>query len=217
MKKNSEYPKWKLFFDLGKRNIEINEYNSAINVLTKSIKIKQDNEESFFYRGLANRRLGKHSEAINDFTKSLEINENVDSYIERGKSYNSLKIYKNALNDLNFAYKLIPFNNFRELYEYDVFHNRGIAFYGLKKYITSVVYLSKAIKLKENGWNVFHNRGLAYFYLENWQKSNSDYKEAIKRNPDNENLLICYGQLSLINIKLKNCLLYTSPSPRDTA
>lgn len=204
MKKNSDYPKWKLFFELGKRNIQLHENESAINVLTKSIKIKQDNEELFFYRGLANRRLGKHRDAINDFTKSLEIKENVDSYIERGKSYNSLNIYKNALIDLNFAYKLIPFDNFRELYEYDILHHKGIAFYGLKKYITSVVYYSKAIKLTSNEWNIFYNRGLAYFYLENWQKSNSDYKEAIKRNPDNENLLICYEQLSLINIKLKN-------------
>ena len=47
MKKNPDYPKWKLFFDLGMRNIQISEYNSAINALTKSIKIKQDNEESF--------------------------------------------------------------------------------------------------------------------------------------------------------------------------
>ena len=170
MKKNSDYPLWKLFLNLGKRNIEINEYNSAISVLTKSIKIKQDNHEAFYYRGFANRRLGKHREAIDDFTKSIDIKEKVESYIERGKSYNSLKVFKNALIDLNFAHKLITYDNSGIFYDYEVFYHKGVAYYGLEKYITSLIYLSKAIKLKSNEWSIFHNRGLVYFCLSELSK-----------------------------------------------
>lgn len=203
MEDNSEYPKWKLFFDLGKRNLEMKDNISALNVLTKSIAIRNDKHLSFFYRGLANNRLGKYQEAVIDFTKALEIKEDHYSYIERGRAYNSLKNYERALNDLNFANKLIRQNNkFKESSE--LFHNRGITYYGLKKFRNSVIDLSKAIKLKADDFFVFHNRGWAYFRLENWNKANSDYREAIKRNPENENLLICFEQLSLINIKLQN-------------
>ena len=203
MEDNSEYPKWKIFLDLGRRNLDMEDNISAINALRKSIEIKDTNHLPFLYKGMANNRLGKFQEAINDFTKSLEIKEDVNSYIERGRAFNSLGNYKRALIDLNFAHKLIrqnsKFKNSSEL-----FHNRGITYYGLKKFRNSVIDLSKAIKLKADDFFVFNNRGWAYFRLENWNKANADWIEAIKRNPENKYLLICYEQLSLINIKLQN-------------
>ena len=203
MEDSSEYPKWKIFFDLGKRNLEMKDNISAHNALRKSIKIKDNNHFSYFYKGIANHRLGKYQTAVNDFTKSIEIKEDHNSYIERGRAYNSLENYECALNDLNFAHKLIRQNNkLKESRE--LFHNRGITYYGLKKYRNSINDLSKAIKLKADDFFVFHNRGRAYFRLENWNKANSDYEEAIKRNPENKYLLICYEQLSLINIKIQN-------------
>ena len=62
--KNSDYPKWKLLLDLGKRNLELDENESAINVLSKSISIKQDNYLSFYYRAIAQHRLKNYILAI---------------------------------------------------------------------------------------------------------------------------------------------------------
>ena len=88
MEDNSEYPKWKIFFELGKINLEMKDNISALNALRKSIEIKDTNHLPFLYKGMANNRLGKFQEAINDFTKSLEIKEDVNSYIERGRAFN---------------------------------------------------------------------------------------------------------------------------------
>ena len=100
MKENPDYPKWKLFLDLGKRNLELEENESAKNALSKSILIRQDKYSSFFYRGLANHRLNNFSEAVNDFTKSLEIKDNFKSYIGRGRAFNKLFDYESALKDI---------------------------------------------------------------------------------------------------------------------
>ena len=203
MKKNSDYPKWKLFLDLGKRNLELDENESAINVLSKSISIKQDNYLSFYYRAIGQHRLKNYILAIEDLTKSLEIKKDFYSYIQRGISYNKSYQYNFALNDYNFAYKLFckdsKIKNANQL-----FFHRGITLYELKKYQQSVYDFSKAIKLGFDSFDVFQNRGFGYFRLKKLDNSLLDFKEAIKRNPDNENLLVCYEQLSLINIKLKN-------------
>ena len=203
MKENPDYPKWKLFLDLGKRNLELEENESAKNALSKSILIRQDKYSSFFYRGLANHRLNNFSEAVNDFTKSLEIKDNFKSYIGRGRAFNKLFDYESALKDYNSAYKFFDANNEIENGS-KLFFNRGIAYYNVKKYKNSILDFSKSIKLGFDFFDVFQNRGFGYFRLKKWDNALLDFKEAIKRNPDNENLLICYEQLSLINIKLKD-------------
>ena len=72
MKKNTDYPKWKIFLDLGKRNLKLNQKISANNALSKSISIKQDNYLSFYYRGQALHRLKNYTLAIKDPKKSLK-------------------------------------------------------------------------------------------------------------------------------------------------
>ena len=203
MKENPDYPKWKLFLDLGKRNLELEENESAKNALSKSILIRQDKYSSFFYRGLANHRLNNFSEAVNDFTKSLEIKDNFKSYIGRGRAFNKLFDYESALKDYNSAYKFFDTNN-KIKNGSELFFNRGIAYYNFKKYKNSILDFSKSIKLGFDYFSVFQNRGFGYFNLKKWDNALLDYKEALKRNPDKKNILICYEQLSLINIKLQN-------------
>ena len=61
------------------------------------------------------------------------------------KSYNSLKIYKNALIDLNFAYKLIPFDNF-ENYMNTIYFTIRECFLWIKKYTSVSTFLDNKIK-----------------------------------------------------------------------
>ena len=203
MEDNSEYPKWKIFLDLGRRNLDMEDNISAINALTKSIKIKQDNDLTFYYRGLAHHRLKNYRLAVEDLTKSLEIKKDFYSYIQRGMAYYELYNYDYALDDYNFAYKLFCKNS-KIKNGNKLFFQRGITQYELKNYQLSVYDFSKAIKLGYTNFAVFQNRGFGYFNLKKWDNALLDYKEALKRNPDKKNILICYEQLSLINIKLQN-------------
>ncbi len=203
MKKNTDYPKWKIFLDLGKRNLKLNQNISANNALSKSISIKQDNYLSFYYRGQARHRLKNYTLAIKDLTKSLEIKKDFYTYIQRGISYYETNKYDDSLDDYNFAYKLFCKNS-KIKYANQLFFHRGVTLYVLKKHQQSVYDFSKAIKLGLDSFAVFQNRGFGYFHLQKLDNALLDFKEAIKRNPDNENQLTCYEQLCLINIKLKN-------------
>jgi len=203
MKKNPDYPKWKLFLDLGTRNLELDENESAINVLSKSISIKQDNYLSFYYRAIAQHRMKNYLLAIEDLKKSLELKKDFYSYIQIGISYNNTYQYNCALKNYNFAYKLFCKNS-KIKNSNQLFFHRGITLYELKKYQHSIYDFNKAIKLGFDGFDVFQNRGFGYLRLKKFDNALLDFKESIKRNPDNINLLKCYEQLGLINIKLNN-------------
>ena len=63
MKKNSDYPKWKLFLDLGKEQLKSAKYDLAISSFNKTIKLKTKNKYNlYFLRGIA-----KYSWGINNF------------------------------------------------------------------------------------------------------------------------------------------------------
>ena len=58
--------------------------------------------------------------------------------------------------------------------------------------------------------------GISGLFIANLLKKNSDYQVVIYEKSNSINLEEGYGiQLSVNSVKLLNCLLYTSPSPRD--
>lgn len=78
--------KYKELLDCGIEKINIGDYNSALESISKSIELKNDWEISYFFRAVANQALQNLDEAILDYTKALKINSKMtDAYYNRAK------------------------------------------------------------------------------------------------------------------------------------
>ncbi len=77
---------YKILLDEGIEKIHKGEFQQAIELITKSIELKNDWEISYFYRAVANQANENMDEAILDYTKALKINPNMcDAYYNRAK------------------------------------------------------------------------------------------------------------------------------------
>ena len=141
--------------------IELGNYSSALNALTKAIELNPKFFGSYFHRGFAYDMLGNQQQAINDYNKAIElVPKRANAYYGRGIVYNKLGIYQQALNDLNKAIELDP-----QLDE--AYFNRGITYHSLGNYQRAINDYNRAIELKPNFADAYYNRGLAYGRLKN--------------------------------------------------
>lgn len=61
-------------------------FEEAIELLNKSIELKNDFEVSYFYRAVAYHSLEKYTDAILDYTKTIKLNPKMtDAYYNRAK------------------------------------------------------------------------------------------------------------------------------------
>ena len=87
----------------------------------------------------------------------------------------------------------------------NIFGSANIALQNYKKAITN---FNKAIRINPNVPAIYYNLGLAYHHNGNMDNAIQNYKKAIDLKPDYDEAF-CNMGMSL------DCLLYTSPSPRD--
>lgn len=66
----------------------------------------------------------------------------------------------------------------------EVYFNRGLSYYNLKKYDSAVAEFSKAIDLDPESADAYCNRGLCHYYKGQFRQAVSDLPEAIRLNPD---------------------------------
>ena len=91
--------------------IYIGEYDKAIAACTKSLELKPDNDQAYFYRGAAYAYNSEYDRAITDFTKSLELKPDNDlAYMGRGIAYGHKGETNKAVADFAKAIKLNPKN-----------------------------------------------------------------------------------------------------------
>ncbi|MEP7143649.1 MAG: TIR domain-containing protein [Ferruginibacter sp.] len=63
-----------LYFNHGVKKYEEKDYNGAIEVFSKVIKITPNNSNAYTYRGVAKYALNDYNGAIQDYNKAIEIN-----------------------------------------------------------------------------------------------------------------------------------------------
>ena len=75
----------------GLSNLELGNYNEAIDDYTKAIKLKPDYAEAFYSRGNSKAKLKDYNGAISDYTKAIEFNPDyLDAYLNRANSKKTL-------------------------------------------------------------------------------------------------------------------------------
>lgn len=142
-----EEVQYKYYLDEGIFDIQDGKYETAIEKISKSIKLKNDFEISYFYRAVANQALENWDEAMLDYTSALQINDKMtDAYYNRARIILSRKDIKNpktenAISDLKMALELD--NKFT-----DAMYAMACALKKQEKYKEAILYLNKTIELE---------------------------------------------------------------------
>lgn len=86
-----------------------NEYQNAVNDMTKVVVANPGEEGPYLLRADYYQKLGQYQNAIADYTKALQINpKNPDSYYKRAGSYEQMLNYKQAAKDYEYVMQLLP-------------------------------------------------------------------------------------------------------------
>ena len=110
-----------LFYE-GRRVYTAHDFEGAIFLLNKAIKIYPEYAEAYFLRGMSYLRIKNYEKAIVDFTSCIKYNPNhAEAFYWRGKVYYYLEDYSNAISSYNVAIKLDPDNTY-------YYYSRGTAY-----------------------------------------------------------------------------------------
>ena len=107
------------------------------------------------------------------------------AYNNRGNSYNELKQYERAIEDLNKAIEIEP-------EDAEAYYNRGDSYNKLKQYERAIQDFDKAIGLKPDYAEAYNNRGNSCDGLKQYERAIEDFDKAIELKPDKEVLTISY-------------------------
>ncbi len=162
-------------------------------------KIKIDpyiKRDSYFYKGICNHDLGNYTDAIGDYTKSisLEFGKNpsdtlINNYLERAKTYNSLRKYDLARNNIALAIEKIQISSlYKPYYDLDQLHVDKISLnYSLNEIDAAIKDCNWLIKESKNKKDAgyFYRAQLKYKIKKDLNGGYEDYLKAVEINPKN--------------------------------
>lgn len=154
---------YKELLDKGIEKIHFGKFSEAIELISKSIEIKNDWEISYFYRAVANQANENFDDAILDYTKALKINPKMcDAYYNRAKIMLENKKdncdMNKVIEDLNCALSLDE--NF-----IDALFAAAAAYKKIGDYHKSLEYLERLLKLQPDA---VHARALKKLLLQKY-------------------------------------------------
>lgn len=97
----------------GIEKYELEDYRSAIDNFTQSIRLDPNYAEAYWWRAGAKYYSGNYQAAIDDYTQSIKLNPDcVDSYNLRAVTKYELEDYQGAIDDITQSIKLDPENDY---------------------------------------------------------------------------------------------------------
>ncbi|MFM6357090.1 MAG: tetratricopeptide repeat protein [Planktothrix sp.] len=126
------------------KQIEIAQYQQAIQSLNQATKLNPGLIESYLNRGAIYARLNSHQSAIANFNQAIKINpESSEAYLLRGEQYLGNKDYSLALWDYTQVIKLNPNNS-------NAYLDRGYIYRELNETEKAIADFKKASELLGN-------------------------------------------------------------------
>ena len=161
--------------------IERDKYSDAASDLRAALKI-EETAQAHEKLGEMYRLLEKYDYAIDHFDRSLEFAPNNSSALEsRGAAHLKLEHYNPALQDLNSAINLNSTSHFAR-------KKRSDLYLKFKEYGKALKDIKAALDLKYDA-DYLVQRGVIYIYLDEKDLAKTDFKNALKLDPDNEQAL----------------------------
>ena len=152
--------------------LRLNDYQGALDILDKAIKLCPDSAVYLGMRGRAYLGLGKYDLAMRDFDKAVGLNQNsVDAFLGRGMAYYSKNKYQEAFDDLT---KAIDLNERLS----DAYLYRAYSCEGMQKNQSALYDYMKVQKLKPGDPLAFYKCGLLRNEMGDKKSACADFKRA---------------------------------------
>ena len=154
------------------------EYNEAINIYNKIIKLHRETPEAFYNLGLIYKSLNSFNESINAFKEVINIEPgNIGAYLLIGNIFLKLKKYENAI---EFYEKGLSLNR-EDIY---LLNGLGNVYHQKNEHATAILFFKKAINLSKNNAGIFNNLGNSQLASLQIKNAIVSFCSAIKINPE---------------------------------
>ena len=148
--------------------------NCLVRFFKERIDLKSQNEALRKENEDAKHQIEDLKRQIAEFpNKVILANQKCNEALE----HSGKKDYEGAIKLYDEAIQLNP-------YGYNLYYNRGWAYYNWKQYEKALKTFDKALELNPNSASAYENRGDAYKSLEQYEKAIQDYSKAIELNPN---------------------------------
>jgi tetratricopeptide (TPR) repeat protein len=164
--------------ELGLIAMQQKNYEQAIKIFSKSLKILPDQPGILSNYGMALASLGRNEEAIQEYDKALKLQQDsVVLYNNRGSAYQALGKLEQALQDFDTAISLDA--------NYDQGHfNRGMVLKMLKRPEEAIVEFDHAIEINPDFAQAHNNRGICLAELKHFNEALLSCHQAVVLKPD---------------------------------
>jgi len=140
--------------------------------------LRESPPEGYFARAYKNDEKGDYEKAISDYSRDIELEPNANAYHNRGRCYQDLEKYNEALRDRNKAIELNP----QGAHHYT---GRAATYFYMNEYSKAIKDYDKAIQLNPKDPSYYYDRGDCYRMLEKYNEAINDFNKAIELNPKN--------------------------------
>ncbi len=183
-----------------------NDFEKAIKLFTKAIKIEPKFDKAYYNRALSYKKIGKYDEALPDYNKAIEINPNYTlALVGRVWLLQNKKMIKEALADYNKAIELGTDDPV-------AYYNRGVIYLRKKTGDQGIADFIKTTEMDPKFFKAFYNIACIYslnkdeekalVYLEKAVQAGMKDLDFLMQDPDFDNIRNSEGFKKIIE-KLK--------------
>jgi tetratricopeptide (TPR) repeat protein len=159
--------------------IQLNQYQSAIEDCTQAIARQPGNGEAYLDRGLAQYRLGHYQAAIADNNQLLTLQPNdLRAYFNRGLAKARLADHEGAIADYQAALERQPASSI----EAEIYIDKGLSIAALSDLSGAITDLDHAIALNSTNDRAFYNRGCIHRQQGDYLAAIQDLDRALQLN-----------------------------------
>ena len=154
--------------------------------------------KEYYTSGLIKYNSKRYKEAVGDFSRAIKKNTKFyDAYIMKGQCYERMHENKKALKEYSRILKINP--------KYvDAYIRRGQLYKKLLETENAIADFSKALEIKSDPFIMMY-RAETYIITKEWGKAMADFKEVLKKQPNNR-----HAKLGIVRI-------YMAEDKLDTA
>ena len=191
------------FYDRGKLNIKLQEYDAAVTDLKAATSLYSKNISYNYYFGVALYKTQDYNGAIEQFDIVLNKDKNhFYAFNDRGASYLALEKLDEADNDFNSASAINS--------DFHVTHlNKGKLYLKKNDYPNAIKEFEACIDKKPNHRMAINNLGVTHMKQGEYELSKKYFDQAVELNPNSSvgyiNLSSLHIQKEEYNMAIENC------------
>jgi tetratricopeptide (TPR) repeat protein len=155
--------------------IRLEEYQAAINDMSKAIELNPEYLQAYNARGVLYVFIYEYNKALDDFNRAIKLDSgNIKTYLNRGIAKYFLRQYEESIKDCDYVLEREPNNE-------KVMSFKALVYYRLEKYQEAVDVVKKAAEI-DNNKEYYYMLGELFFKMEDYPEAFRCFNFAINLN-----------------------------------